>query len=227
MRRPLRVGLLDSGVTDDLLPRVATARRFVAGPDDDVDVLPATSDPVGHGTLLARIVLGHVDAAAADLVIAQAFTRRTEVSMRVVAAALEWLVTEHVRVINLSFGVRRDDPVLRRATRGAVDAGVLLVAATPARGGAVYPAAYPGVVAVCADARCGPEEVSFLGGIPPLFGACPQGSLAAVAGSSCASAHVAGLLAAYLARLPSATGDRATAHLQRTARYIGREQRLA
>jgi hypothetical protein len=104
---------------------------------------------------------------------------------------------------------------------------VLLVAASPARGPAVFPAAYPGVLRVCGDARCGPGDVSGLGGEPADFGACPRAVGVAVAGASAAAAHVSGIVAAWLASrgVAAATGEETRAHLAEVARFRGRERR--
>jgi hypothetical protein len=64
--------------------------------------------------------------------------------------------------------------VLREAVSRALDSGVLVVAASPARGQKVFPAAYPGLIAATGDARCAPGELSRLG--PRLFGGCPHGA---------------------------------------------------
>jgi hypothetical protein len=65
-----------------------------------------------------------------------------------------------------------DRTVLRDAVSRAVEKGLLLVAALPARGQPVFPAAYPGVIAATGDARCAPGELSHLDLL--LFGGCAR-----------------------------------------------------
>ncbi len=209
----IRVGLLDSGVGAALGGRIVAAARFTGrelGPD-----------PVGHGTALARIILHHAPEAA--LLDARAFGPDLRASPAEVTVALGWLIAINVRLVNLSIGLRDDREVLREAVAAALAQGIILVAATPARGGAVFPAAYPGVLRVTGDARCGPGEVSRLGGTPADYGACPHALDGAPGGASFATAHVTGLLARALAA--GETAPRAV--LDRLARYHSREHRRA
>ena len=225
----VRVGLLDSGVGAELLPHVIHARRFIAGDQGRVADAPLAADRVGHGTVVARTLLGHVGHASVEFVVAQAFGESMQVAAEVVAAGLAWLVTQDVALVCLSFGVRVDEPGLAAGTDTALSRGIVLVAAAPARGGPVYPAAYPGVIAVCGDARCGPDDVSELGGEPADYGACPRpagGRLGrALGGASCAAAHVAGLLAGFFSGRAPGDASSAREYLCRAARYRGRERR--
>jgi hypothetical protein len=98
---------------------------------------------------------------------------------------------------------------------------LILIASTPARGAPVYPAAYPGVLRVTGDARCGPAEVSALGGVPADYGACVRDVDGTPGGASLAAAHVTGLLAAGLA----AAATDAAVVLGRAVRFRARERR--
>jgi hypothetical protein len=209
----IAVGLLDSGVDAALAGHVLAAASFTAGEPGAV--------PSGHGTALARVILHH--APEARLLVAQAFGPDLRAAPADVAAALGWLASRGARVVNLSIGLREDREVLRAAVAGALAAELILVAATPARGGPVYPAAYPGVLRVTGDARCGPGDLSRLGGMPADYGACPKDLDGSPRGASCATAHVTGMLASAIGR--GETEPRAI--LDALARHHGRERRLA
>jgi Subtilase family len=118
-----------------------------------------------------------------------------------VAHAIGWLVDQGVAVINLSLGVRQDHAPLRVACERAQARGCLVIASTPARGEPVFPAAYPGVIRVMGDARCGPSQHSALLLPHADFGACvlPPDGDRAHAGASLGSAHLSGRVAALLA----------------------------
>lgn len=226
MNRLVPVGLVDSGLDPDLAPKARAARRFVLDAEGHLHVDAAEDDAEGHGSRLAGIILDH--AADAVLLNAQVFTDRLTATPAAIAAALDWLVEKDAALISMSFGLRQDRPVLARAVARAVDAGLALVAASPARGARVFPAAYPGVLRVTGDARCGAGELSALGTVQADFGACvraaqgPAGT-APIAGASFAAAHVSGLLAQWLA----AGGEAGAAHdyLQSIAKYRGPERR--
>jgi hypothetical protein len=127
----------------------------------------------------------------------------------------------------MSFGLARDREVLRDACAAARAAGVLLVAASPARGPRAFPAAYPGIIRVSGDARCAPDAVSFLEEDPPLVGACPRTVDGRVQGASAAAAHVTGLVAAWLNDRRQASLEEALEQLRSVARHRGRERRGA
>jgi len=111
------VGLIDSGIGGAAAAHVTAHRSFTlaaagyvtTGGDSD------TADPAGHGSALADILLCRGDAAA--LYDARVFDSRMRCSAAQLAAALDWLRASHeVRLVNLSVGLRRDRPVLRRET---------------------------------------------------------------------------------------------------------------
>jgi Subtilase family len=207
------VGVLDSGVEGAGLAQLAASRSFVAEPPD--------ADPLGHGSVIARIIVHH--APQARLLDARVFTSRQRAMPERVAAGLEWLRDEHARIVNLSFGLRQDRAVLREAVLAARAAGMVLVGAVPARGATVYPGGYPGVIRVSGDARCAPGEISALGGDPADYGACPCTLDGRPGGASFAAAHVTGMLARHMV---TADADPRTL-LEGLARFHGRERRLA
>ncbi len=230
MTAPLLIGLLDSGLTPELAPSMAAGRRFALDGQGQVATGPVESDRFGHGSALARIILEA--APEARLLDAQVFHTCIATTPAAVAAGLDWLVGAGARIVNMSFGLRHDREVLRRACAEASAAGIILMAAAPARGAMVYPAGYAGVVKVSGDARCAPGEVSTLGGRQADFGTHPR-PLHAVpnagrsGGASFAVAHLCGLLAAFLTQEPDADRAAALAHLQRIACYHGPERRGA
>jgi len=137
------------------------------------DVLPAgvPRAPADHGTAVAALLVGrHRPVATAGLVpgahlyAAAVFRRRgdqLDTTAEDVVAALDWLVRQHVRVINLSLGGPRN-LILEAAVRRVEDLGIVVVAAAGNGGPGgkpVYPAAQQGVVAVTAvDADRKPYE---------------------------------------------------------------------
>ena len=207
----IRVGLVDTGGAAPRASAVAATRTFTDS--------ARTADARGHGTAVAAIILHH--APHARLLDARAFGADARAEPATIAAALHWLIAERAQLVNLSLGLRHDRAVLRAAVAASQAAGLLLIAATPARGGPVYPAAYPGVLRVTGDARCAPAEISALGGTPADYGACPRDLAGTAGGASLATAHITGLLARGLSR---SAADPHTM-LARAARFVGRERR--
>ncbi len=143
-------------------------------------------DETGHGTRLAMILAEEREDIA--LILAQVFDPSGRTSADAVAAGIDWCLEVGVDLIHLSLGLRADRASLARAVRRATDAGCLLVASVPARGGAPYPAAYPGVIRGTGDARCGFGELSRLDEM--TFGACPTTGTDIGRGASVGAAHV-------------------------------------
>lgn len=220
------VALLDSGINPVPGIRIAAARGFGLGKTDgDVVRCAATPDESGHGTALARIIAGL--APGAELYSARVFTGADPSSAALVAAGLDWAVAAGARLVNMSFGLRADRVVLRRACARALEQGVVLVAAAPAQGGPVFPAAYTGMVRVTGDARCAPREYAWIGDERVDFGACVGGldhiPHAPGGGASFAVAHV---VAGLAVRLPLYDHPhRALDDLRRACRFVGRERR--
>ncbi|TCO83357.1 subtilase family protein [Plasticicumulans lactativorans] len=212
------VGLIDSGLAPALAARAAADVAVQVDADGQATIGAARADAVGHGSALAALLLAA--APAVRLYSVQAFAAAGPGSAAAVAAALDWLVAQRVRVVNLSLGLRADRPRLRAAVAAAQAAGVLLVASSPARGGPVYPAAYPGVLRVCGDARCADGEFSALGGHPADIGASPAGG-----GASLACARVSAALAALLAATPDIDATALRRALQARCRFHGAERR--
>ena len=225
------VGLLDSGVDPSLIDADWPRRSFVIADDGDLAIREdGAPDRIGHGTELARIILhGTPDA---RLAVARIFIDRFACTPTAAAAGIDWLIDEGVRIVNMSFGLVHDRAVLREACARATAAGVLLVAAAPARGRPVFPGSYDGVVRVSGDARCWPGETSVLGGSQADFGACvgprgKDGGYRRTGGASFATAHFTAMAAARLANNPDADNRWVLQRLARDSRYHGPERRRA
>lgn len=224
MAAKVRVGIVDSGSSAAQAAQVAAAAAFVRG-DSDVRRIAACDDLLGHGSLVGDVVL-HC-APHAELLVAQVFRERLATTAAQVAAAIDWLVGSGAAVINLSLGLREPRPVLEAACRAALDAGVVLCAASPAQGAPVYPAAFAGVLRVTGDARCERLEISALAAAHADFGAHvrPMHGALAGAGASMACAHLSGHVARHLSEGGRADADALRAWLTVQARYHGLERR--
>lgn len=218
----VRVGIVDSGVSPAQGAALVASVGVVAGVAGVTRVV-AHDDALGHGTAVAQIVLSQ--APLAQLASAQAFTARRQADAACVAAAIDWCIEQQASVINLSLGLAADDAALRAACRAAVAHGAIVVAAFPARGGNVHPAAYPGVLAVSGDARCAAGVWSV---IEPhrIYGVAALAADGVTpGGASYAAARLSGLAARFLALWPAAETDDFRQWLEAGAAFRGRERR--
>jgi len=152
------IGLIDTAVATEhraLRNSDVISRRFVDG----------SALPMVHGTSIASLLVGESKdfqslLPGATLYSAAVFDRhssgRISASADSLAAALNWLVKEEVAVINMSLA-GPPNVLLEMAVRKSLGLGHGVVAAVGNDGPAappLYPAAYPGVVAVTAvDAK--------------------------------------------------------------------------
>lgn len=157
---PLKLGVIDAAL-DPALPLHTSARaqRSVLGPAD----VPA---PIDHGAVVAQLIAGPTQtngfAGAASALnpgihllwasaVRQVNGQPRSHSLHTLAA-LDWLLAQGAQLINLSLG-GVGDAVLEAGIARLRERPVLLVAAAGNNGPdapPVYPAAYPGVLAVTA-----------------------------------------------------------------------------
>ncbi|GAB6987027.1 hypothetical protein JCM10369A_35520 [Nocardioides pyridinolyticus] len=137
-RPPVRVAVLDSGVTGASIP---VAEQYTAHGGGEVGYF--------HGTAVAGIIAGDETGVAPDAEIvdvrvydtdeSHASGEGTTVTSDAVASGLEWVAARaeglNIRIANVSLVVR-DSPRLKRAVRLAHRAGVVVVASAGNRPGA-------------------------------------------------------------------------------------------
>jgi len=225
-----RVALIDSCGSR---PGAADAAAF-ADHGGRVARCATAADPTGHGSRVARLLAG--EDAAIELLLGQVFLDARPASAAAVAAAVDWAVAAGAELIHMSLGLAADRAVLAGAVERATGSGRIVVASTPARGAAVYPAGYAGVIRATGDARCAPGELSHLG--EWFFGGCPRFDVGAAGGAgvgaggcgaSIGAAGGASVGAAWVTRSivrgPKGVAGDVVAALTAMARYVGPERR--
>lgn len=193
------VAVFDSGIAPVPAYAVTQVKRFVDGGDRVLEPAPI-EDPIGHGTVVAGILAS--SPRPVRLLIAQVLNERGRSTAAALATAVDWAVERRAQLLHFSLGLARDRAVLSAAIGRAVATGVLVVAAAPARGVATYPASYPGVIRATGDARCGREQISYLGTATADFGACPMHrskSGQATRGASVGAAHLSRCIVTHVA----------------------------
>jgi hypothetical protein len=114
--------------------------------------------------------------------------------------------------------------MLADAIASALSAGCLVIAAAPARGATVYPAAYDGVLIGTGDARCAPSEISWLGA--NRYGGCVDYESANAGAGRGASVGAAFVTASVLSLTsPGMAAAEVMQILRAHSRYDGPERR--
>ncbi|KAB0489332.1 subtilisin-like serine protease QhpE [Pseudomonas vancouverensis] len=223
MKPELRIGVVDSGHSAAQRVQVVAGRRFSLL-DEGLAEDELREDPLGHGSAVIEAI--YQRAPSASICVAQVFDQRGVTSALQIASAIDWLVAQNVRLINLSLGLRQDRSLLRAACGAAVERGVLLCASAPAQGEGVFPANYPQVLRVTGDARCAAQEWSWLNSAQADFAACVQGTYPGQSGASLGCAALSGHIAGFLLEQPDASNAQILDWLCEHARYRGPERRL-
>lgn len=223
-----RVGLVDGGVDaghPDFRGVAIEQRGFAKG-------APRAG---AHGTAAASLIAARDYGAAgpgARLLAADVYgAGPTGGSASSIVGALSWMSAAKVPVVNVSL-VGPDNGALRAAVKALVGQGVLVVAAVGNDGPAappLYPASYPGVIAVTGvdgRGRALPEagangQVAFAALAAGVRAAGPGGRKASLRGTSFAAPVVAGRLARLTASPDPARARAAVAALGRSARDLG------
>ena len=253
----VKVAVIDSGVQDvaGLVPYGGVA----------VPGVSATTLLSGHGTIVAGLIAGThgvaPDAQVFDVKVYDADTPdtaqggRTLTSAGIVAgieAVIRAYPQQRFDVVNISLAVRAPDPRLEAAVARLVELPLVVVAAagnkvedpdaddstfkgTPGNDADVFPADYPGVVAVSAIPPGGEDPSTYV--VPnldtdvaaPTLGAistnatrqvCVVGEVA----TSWSAAEVSGILALLRERYPRETPQQLVARLQATTEGAGAPQ---
>ena len=223
-----RVGLIDGGVD---------RAHAVFSHNEIHEHGCETAMPSEHGTAVASLIAGYAPdfqgaAPGAALYVADVYCgAATGGAVDAVADAFAWLSREGVPVINVSL-VGPANRMLEQIVRIVIARGNLIVAAVGNDGpsaSALYPAAYPGVVAVTAvDAKrrvlleaCRGSHVGFAAPGADMQAATLQQAYAPIRGTSFAAPLVAGLLALELQQSGSANVAGAIASLATRAIDLG------
>jgi subtilisin family serine protease len=145
MSRPVRIGVLDTGVC----PTHPHVGKIVDGITMTVNgAVAGYEDTLGHGTAVASVI--HHLNPKADLVAVKIFDRKLATSLPVVIRAIDWCLEHDIQVINLSLGTLNPEhrSAFEEVIARALAAKALIVSALEMNGKAALPGSLAGVVGV-------------------------------------------------------------------------------
>ena len=211
--KAVKVAIIDTGIDNnhpDL--NVKGGYNFVAN-NTNYD------DDNGHGTHVAGIIaaldngIGIVGVAPqAELYAVKVLNSSGSGYLSTVAAGMEWAVTNHMQVINMSLGASSGSTTLQTACQDAWNAGIVTVAAAGNSGSGtntvLYPAQYSSYVIAVAATDSSNTRASFSStgaavdlsapGVS-IYSTYMGGGYTTLSGTSMASPHVAGVAALVIA----------------------------
>lgn len=156
-REKVVIALLDTGVSTTAIQSdsLLKGHNYVTGTED-------TEDRINHGTAVASVILGcksaevvgiAPDITLVPLVVADKADGETKsVTPDVLAQAIRDSVDKYgACIINVSLGIKKDDPAVKEAVAYVQNQGALVICAAGNSGDSedlYYPAAYDGVLTV-------------------------------------------------------------------------------
>lgn len=231
--RGVKVAVVDTGVDlthPELRGRILVAKDFAARrlspvPRGEAELF--TRDL--HGTAVAGAIAAADDGAGilgvapgAGLMAVKACwaaapgDRQASCDSYTLALAIDFAVGEGAQVLNLSWS-GPEDPILEALVAGALQRGVVVVAALGAPG--AFPARIPGVIAVRAleSSEPGLAGAGFAAPGEEILSTVPGGGYDFFSGSSLAAAEVSGIVALVLEKRPELGPAGVEQLLRRTA----------
>jgi YVTN family beta-propeller protein len=229
------VAVIDTGIDwrhPDLAGKLVPGRNVITRDGN-------TEDDHGHGTAVAGVIGAATNNGVGmagvcwdcRLMPIKALDAQGEGTYADVIDAIVYAVDHGARVLNLSFGGYAPSQMLAQAIEYARSAGVVLVAAAGNEGSSdpIYPAAYPGVIAVSATDRYdaiwpSSNQGSYVSLSAPgvgILATALNGQYAEFSGTSLAAAHVSGVGALLLSQVSGISNTQAEQYLCRTAEDLG------
>ena len=238
--QPITMGMIDTAISTEHVALPLSRKDFVLSQRNFLpDGVPIS---VSHGTAVAGILAGHSQQLtpllpSLTLLSAGAFYAQNAyqqgATLDSILQALNWLVGEKVRVINMSL-TGPDNPVLQQVVVRLSQQRTILVAAAGNGGPAaapLYPAAYSDVIAVTAvDKDLGlyrwanqGDYIDFAAQGVKVLTTRADGSVGPESGTSMATPVVSAKVACMLAAKPELTLGQVMQQLQQQAVDLGGE----
>lgn len=232
----VKIAIMDSGISPHADLKIAGGQSFVS-------YTTSYKDDSGHGTHVAGIVgaqnngLGIVGVAPdASLYALKVLDENGQGYLSDMISAIDWAITNHMDILNLSLGSMEPSYVLERALTKAYQSGMLIVAAggndgTGAGNGdnVAYPAKYPAVIAVSAvdqnnvrgSFSATGNAIEYTAPGVDIVSTHLDNKYVSYSGTSMATAFVTGSLALLKEMYPDITASELRGQLKRNALDLG------
>lgn len=171
-------------------------------------------DDYGHGTLVSGVIVAQNNdfgivgvAPDVELYPVKVLDEFGEGEISDIVKGIDWCIENNIQVINMSFAIEEDNPLLHEYVKKAFDSGIIIVASgSNTYGGDVgYPASYEQVISVTAvDKRLNISNSSPKGKIDfsapgvDVISTTNDGGYEEFTGTSIAAAYVTGIIALIL-----------------------------
>ncbi|MEK4238874.1 S8 family peptidase [Paenibacillus sp. FSL H7-0714] len=206
----IKVAIMDSGIDEqheDL--KNTSIIQYNA-----VDLEEPVFDKLGHGTAIAGIIAANDNefglvgvSPHVKILSIKVLNDEGKGEIESFVRGIEWAIDHDADIINMSFGIKRDDPQLKTAIEKALKHGVIVVAAVGNKMGSEteFPAAYKEVISVTGIdstenifSLASRGKVDFSAPGKDILSLSPNDQYAVYNGTSFATAHITGTIANLL-----------------------------
>ncbi|AVK95782.1 S8 family peptidase [Lysinibacillus sphaericus] len=151
----VKIAILDSGINSNLDILEGKVKETYNAINKNSETL----DELGHGTMIASIIAAEENShniigvnPDAELYDVQVLNSKGSGQIENVIDGIHWSIDKKVDIINLSFGFKKDEPMLKEAIHLALSNDILVVASAGNTLGLYthYPAMYEGVYSISA-----------------------------------------------------------------------------
>ncbi|MBM7624929.1 S8 family peptidase [Sporohalobacter salinus] len=213
----VNVGIIDTGIDlnhFDLLP--------INSGYNAIEPTKQPDDQNGHGTHVAGTIAARKNgkgvvgvAPNIELYSIKAFNKDGSAKMSSLIEALQWAIENNIQILNMSFGVDKENETLREAISKTYEAGITMVAASGNDGIATinFPARYSEVIAVgainkdknLADFSNYGSNLDVVAPGVNIESTWKNGQFNKLNGTSMSTPHVSGIAALILSRFKNMT----------------------
>ncbi|MBB6447863.1 S8 family peptidase [Bacillus benzoevorans] len=157
-KEKIKIAILDSGIDKNH----KDLKGVIQGEFNAINLNEPIIDELGHGTAVAGVIAAQNNnigliGVSPDVYLysVKVLDRDGNGSVEDFVKGIEWSINNDVNIINLSFGISKDNFLLEAAINKAISKGIIVVASSGnTYGGEVeYPAAYPKVISVTATEK--------------------------------------------------------------------------
>ncbi len=208
--KKVKISILDSGVDKEH----TALKGLVKAEFNAINSGEPTNDILGHGTAVAGIIAAQNNEKGlmgvspnVELYSAKVLDNEGNGTLESIVKGIKWSIENEVDIINLSFGISKDKPLLEKTIKEATNNGIIVIASAGNRfGGEVdFPATYDNVFSISAVDRdnkiasfASKGKIDFVApgvDIPILR---PNNNYGFNSGTSFATPHVTGIVSLIL-----------------------------
>ena len=144
----IKIAILDSGINNKIQTNpINVVKKF-----NTFDFSSNVHDDFGHGTAVASIITDVPKNERLQVYDIKVLNEKGTGDVKNLIAGIEWAIDESVDIINISLGIHKENQLLEKAIRKALQKDIIVVASSGNNHGLFidYPAKYEGVLSVSA-----------------------------------------------------------------------------